>query len=192
MANECNTKNESCIRPDDPRYKELKEFIDSVRDQKGINIMVLQEAQKIFGYVPLEVQKWISLELDDVSVGQLYGISTFYSQFNLTKQGKHKISVCMGTACYVKGAQAIVEALEHQLNVEVGGVSEDGMFTLEATRCLGCCSLAPVMMIDDDVYAKLYDTNEIPQILEKYYLESEHETEIEHEIEHEMESEVRA
>jgi len=182
MANVCNTKNESCIRPDDPRYKELKAFIDSVRDQKGINIMVLQEAQKIFGYVPLEVQKWISLELDDVSVGQLYGISTFYSQFNLTKQGKHKISVCMGTACYVKGAQAIVEALQHQLNVEVGGVSEDGMFTLEATRCLGCCSLAPVMMIDDDVYAKLYDVKQIPEILEKYYLETEHEQELESEV----------
>ena len=184
MANECNVKNESCIRPDDPRFKKLKAYIDSVRDQQGINIMVLQEAQRLFGYVPLEVQKWISLELDDVSVGELYGISTFYSQFNLTKQGKHKISVCLGTACYVKGAQAIVEALQRQLDIEVGGISEDEMFSLDATRCLGCCSLAPVMMIDDDVYANLYDTNQIPDILDKYYLETE--------LEEEMESEVDA
>ena len=182
MAKECNSKLESCIKPDDPRYKELKAYIDSVRGQQGINIMVLQEAQRLFGYVPLEVQKWISFELDDVSVGELYGISTFYSQFNLTKQGKHKISVCLGTACYVKGAQAIVEALQQQLDIEVGGISDDEMFSLEATRCLGCCSLAPVMMIDDDVYAKLYDTNQIPEILEKYYLESELEDEMESEV----------
>ena len=184
MANECNVKKDSCIKPNDPRFKELKKYLDSVRGQQGINIMVLQEAQRIFGYVPLEVQKWISFELDDVSVGELYGISTFYSQFNLTKQGKHKISVCLGTACYVKGAQAIVEALQQHLDIEVGGISEDEMFSLEATRCLGCCSLAPVMMIDDDVYAKLYDTKQIPEILDKYYLESE--------LEEEMESEVDA
>jgi len=77
MANECNVKNESCIRPDDPRFKKLKAYIDSVRDQQGINIMVLQEAQRLFGYVPLEVQKWISLELDDVSVGELTGSVLF-------------------------------------------------------------------------------------------------------------------
>ena len=186
MVKEANNGSGSCIKPNDPRYKELKAFIDSVRNQEGINIMVLQEAQRLFGYVPLEVQKWISLELDNVSVGELYGISTFYSQFNLTKQGKHKISVCLGTACYVQGAQAILEALQQHLDVEVGGISEDGMFTLEATRCLGCCSLAPVMMIDDDVYAKLSDTKKIPEILEKYYLESELEEEMEDEFENEV------
>ncbi len=184
MAKEAKEKCNDCISPNDPRFKDLKAYIDSVRDQRGINIMVLQEAQRLFGYVPLEVQKWISLELDDISVGELYGITTFYSQFNLTKQGKHKISVCLGTACYVKGAQAILEALEQQLQIEVGGMSDDGMFTLEATRCLGCCSLAPVMMIDDDVYAKLYDTKQIPEILDKYYIETE--------LEEEMESEVEA
>lgn len=184
MAKEAKEKCNDCINANDPRFKDLKAYIDSVRDQRGINIMVLQEAQRLFGYVPLEVQKWISLELDDISVGELYGITTFYSQFNLTKQGKHKISVCLGTACYVKGAQAILEALEQQLQIEVGGMSDDGMFTLEATRCLGCCSLAPVMMIDDDVYAKLYDTKQIPEILDKYYIETE--------LEEEMESEVEA
>ena len=188
MAEKSNGKCNDCIKPNDPRFKELKAYIDSVRDQQGINIMVLQEAQRLFGYVPLEVQKWIALYLDDVSVGELYGISTFYSQFNLTKQGKHKISVCLGTACYVKGAQAIVEALQQHLGVEVGGISEDGMFTLEATRCLGCCSLAPVMMIDDDVYAKLSDTKKIPEILEKYYLESELDEELDEAIESEVDA----
>lgn len=178
-------KCEGCIKPNDPRYDELKAYIDSVRGQEGINIMVLQEAQRIFGYVPLEVQKWISLELDNVSVGELYGITTFYSQFNLTKQGKHRISVCLGTACYVKGAQAIIEALQQELDIEVGGISEDEMFTLDATRCLGCCSLAPVMMIDDDVYAKLSDVQQIPEILSKYYQESELEEEMEEAIERE-------
>ncbi|MDD4200493.1 MAG: NAD(P)H-dependent oxidoreductase subunit E [Eubacteriales bacterium] len=188
MVEKCKVNRSECIKPNDPRFKELKAYIDSVRDQNGINIMVLQEAQRLFGYVPLEVQKWISLELDTVSVGELYGITTFYSQFNLKKQGKHKISVCLGTACYVKGAQAILEALQQHLDVEVGGISEDGMFTLEATRCLGCCSLAPVMMIDNDVYAKLYDTKEIPEILDKYYLESE----LDEELENVFESEVDA
>ena len=188
MAEKCNGKCNDCIKPNDPRFKELKAYIDSVRDQQGINIMVLQEAQRLFGYVPLEVQKWISLELDNVSVGELYGITTFYSQFNLTKQGKHRISVCLGTACYVKGAQAIVEALQQHLDVEVGGISDDGMFTLDATRCLGCCSLAPVMMIDDDVYAKLYDTKQIPEILDKYYLESELDEEMDEAIESEVDA----
>ncbi len=183
MGNEGKSKCAECISPNDPRYEELREYIDSIRDQDGINILVLQEAQRLFGYVPLEVQKWISLYLDNVSVGELYGISTFYSQFNLTKQGKHRISVCLGTACYVKGAQAIVEAIQQHLEVEVGGISEDGMFTLDATRCLGCCSLAPVMMIDDDVYANLYDMQNIPDILEKYYLEAELEEELESEVE---------
>ncbi|MGI6737278.1 MAG: NAD(P)H-dependent oxidoreductase subunit E [Anaerovoracaceae bacterium] len=170
-------RNECHFSPDDPRFAELDEYIESIKDQKGVKIMVLQEAQRLFGYLPLEIQKHIAEKLD-VSVGQLYGITTFYSQFNLTKQGKHRISVCMGTACYVKGAQAIMEALQTELGIEAGGISEDGMFTLDATRCLGCCSLAPVIMIDDDVYAKLSDTTVLPEILEKYYLAEEAENEV--------------
>ncbi|MDO4546446.1 MAG: NAD(P)H-dependent oxidoreductase subunit E [Bacillota bacterium] len=173
MANDCTGNGKECtISPNDPRFKELGAYIDSVKDQDGIKIMVLQEAQKLFGYVPLEVQKFIAEKLD-VSVGELYGITTFYSQFNLTRQGKHRISVCLGTACYVKGAQALLEALQAELEIGVGEISEDGLFTLDATRCLGCCSLAPVMMIDEDVYAKISDVTIIPEILEKYVLESE-------------------
>ncbi len=111
MGNEGKSKCAECIRPNDPRYEELRKYIDSIRDRDGINILVLQEAQRLFGYVPLEVQKWISLYLDNVSVGELYGTSTFYSQFNLTKQGKHRISVCLGAACYVKERRPLWKAI---------------------------------------------------------------------------------
>ena len=134
---------------------------------QGVTLSVLQEAQRIFGYLPLEVQKFISDEIN-VPIAEIYGVSTFYSQFNLTPKGKHKIGICLGTACYVKGAQAVIDEVAKQLDIAVGDTTPDGIFTLEATRCLGCCGLAPVMMIDDDVYAKLDDVSGIPEILNKY------------------------
>ena len=156
------------ISANDPRFEELKEYIDSLKDSKGITMPVLQEAQRIFGYLPLEVQKFIAKEIG-IPVSEVYGVSTFYSQFNLTPKGKHKIAVCLGTACYVRGAQAVLDKLAEELNINVGDTTPDGLFTLEATRCLGCCSLAPVMMIDDEVYAKLDNISVIPGILQKYY-----------------------
>lgn len=156
------------INENDPRFEQLKEYIDSIRDSKGITMPVLQEAQRIFGFLPMEVQKFVSREIG-VPLAEIYGVSTFYSQFNLTPKGKHKISVCLGTACYVKGAQAVIDKVSDELNVSVGETTNDGLFTLEATRCLGCCGLAPVMMIDEEVYAKLEDLSAIPKILEKYY-----------------------
>ena len=152
---------------DDPRFEKLDSYIDSLSGIDGITMPVLQEAQSIFGYLPLEVQKFISEKIK-VPVAELYGVSTFYSQFNLTPKGKHKVSVCLGTACYVKGAQAVLDKCAEALEVEAGGTTSDGLFTLEATRCLGCCGLAPVMMIDDDVYAQLEDVSGIPAIIEKY------------------------
>ena len=155
------------ISADDKRFAELKEFIDSLAGAQGISMPVLQEAQRIFGYLPLEVQKFISKETG-VPIAELFGITTFYSQFNLVPKGKHKIGVCLGTACYVRGAQAVLNKMEDATEISVGGTTPDGLFSLEATRCLGCCGLAPVMMIDDDVYAKLDDTSGIPEILRKY------------------------
>jgi NADH:ubiquinone oxidoreductase subunit E len=152
---------------DDPRFEKLENYIESLSGIDGITMPVLQEAQNIFGYLPLEVQKFISEKIQ-VPVAELYGVSTFYSQFNLTPKGKHKVSVCLGTACYVKGAQAVLDKCAEALDVEAGGTTPDGLFTLEATRCLGCCGLAPVMMIDDDVYAQLDDVSGIPAIIEKY------------------------
>lgn len=164
MQNECKC---NCNKTDDKRYVELKKYIDSVKGTEGIAMGVLQEAQHIFGYLPLEVHKFIS-ENTGIPIAELYGISTFYSQFNITPQGKHHIGICLGTACYVRGAQKIVDRVMEELNVKIGATTEDGLFTVDATRCLGCCGLAPVMMIDDDVYGKLDDVERIPAILQKY------------------------
>ncbi|MGI6250623.1 MAG: NADH-quinone oxidoreductase subunit NuoE [Anaerolineaceae bacterium] len=164
MQNDCGC---NCDKASDERYVQLKAYIDSVKDSEGITMTVLQEAQKIFGYVPLEVQKFISENIG-VPIAELYGIATFYSQFAITPRGKHHIGVCLGTACYVRGAQKVMDKVIEELGVGVGETTEDGLFTLDATRCLGCCGLAPVIMIDDDVYGKLDDVSVIPAILEKY------------------------
>ncbi|HHX13540.1 MAG TPA: NAD(P)H-dependent oxidoreductase subunit E [Clostridiales bacterium] len=166
MQNDC-ACNCGCNKTDDPRFAELKTFIDSVKEVKGNTMAVLQEAQHIFGYLPLEVQRYISEETG-VSMAELYGIATFYSQFAITPRGKHHVGICLGTACYVKGAQKVLDKVLQELDVNVGGTTPDSLFTVDATRCLGCCGLAPVMMIDDDVYANLDDTDVIPGILEKY------------------------
>lgn len=160
------------IHDDDPRYLELDRFLDKIKDEQGIGLIALQKAQEIFSFLPLEVHKFISKKTG-IPVAELYGITTFYSQFNIKKQGRHHIQICMGTACYVRGAQQVLDKVSETLSVEVGETTEDGRFTLTAARCLGCCGLAPVMMIDDDVYANLINLDEIPQILECYANEDE-------------------
>jgi len=147
-------------------FEQLKIYIDSVKNSQGILMQTLQKAQGIFGYLPLEVQQFISEEIN-IPLADIYGVVTFYSQFTIEEKGKHKISLCLGTACYVKGSQEIMDKLAEELKVKVGETTEDRMFTLEATRCLGCCGLAPVMMIDDDVYGKM-EAKKISQIIEKY------------------------
>lgn len=147
-------------------FSELKAYIDSLKDSKGVTMQVLQKAQGIFGYLPLEVLQFISDETN-TPLADLYGVVTFYTQFTTEEKGKHKIGVCLGTACYVKGSQEILDKLSEELKVSVGNTTEDKLFTLEATRCLGCCGLAPVMVIDDEVYAKL-EAKKIPDILKKY------------------------
>ena len=154
------------VRANEKQFVELKEYIDSIRQTKGITMQTLQKAQEIFGYLPIEVQRFIAHEID-VSLAEVYGVATFYSQFAIEPKGKHKIGVCLGTACYVKGSQLVLDKLSKELNIKVGQTTEDNMFTLEATRCLGCCGLAPVMMIDGDVYGKL-DPGKIREILTKY------------------------
>ena len=151
---------------DKAKYDELQCYIDEMKNEKGPLMPVMQKAQDIFGYLPFDVQKFIALGLD-VPLTEVYGVATFYSQFNLEEQGEHSIGLCVGTACYVKGEQALLERLEQELNVKTGDTTKDGKFTLIGTRCRGCCGLAPVMMIDDDVYGQL-TVDEIPQILKKY------------------------
>jgi len=154
------------VKANEKQFMLLKEYIDSIKENQGILMQTLHKAQEIFGYLPIEVQKFISYELD-VPLAEVYGVATFYTQFSIEPKGKHKIGVCLGTACYVKGSQQVLDKLSKELKVSVGGTTSDNLFTLEATRCLGCCGLAPVMMIDGDVYGKL-EPKKIPEILSKY------------------------
>ena len=148
------------------KFQQLQKVIDEWKDKEGPLMPVLHSAQEIFGCLSLDVQKYISKELD-IPVSDIYGVATFYSQFTLKPKGKYRIGVCMGTACYVKGAQAILDELKKVLDLEVGETSDDGLFTLDATRCLGACGLAPIMMINDDVYGRL-KPEDFKGIIDKY------------------------
>ncbi|HYF82560.1 MAG TPA: NADH-quinone oxidoreductase subunit NuoE [Clostridia bacterium] len=154
----------------DAAMKEKMEKLEHVliehKDQQGALMPVLHETQELFGYIPEEAQKRIS-EVLNVSLAEIYGVATFYSRFTLKPRGKNTVSVCLGTACYVKNAQGILDKLKEELKVAAGETTGDGIFTLEATRCLGCCGLAPVMMINEEVYGKLVP-EDIPDILKKY------------------------
>lgn len=145
---------------------QLAAVIEKYKTVPGAVMPVLQEAQQIYGYLPIEVQIMIA-EGMGVSLSEVYGVVTFYSQFSLNPKGQYPISVCMGTACYVKGAQAILDRIQRKLGIEVGGVTPDGRFSLEATRCIGACGLAPVFTVGDDVYGKL-TPEEAEAVLAKY------------------------
>ena len=132
----------------------------------GALMPVMQQAQDIYGYLPIEVQKIISDEMD-IPMEKIYGVATFYAQFALQPKGKYRISVCLGTACYVKGSGKIYEKLQELLQIQGGECTLDGKFSLDACRCVGACGLAPVMMINDDVHGRL-TPDEVQGILEKY------------------------
>lgn len=146
--------------------KQLKKIIADLKGTPGALMPILQQAQELYGYLPIEVQTMIAEGLD-ISIEEVYQVVTFYAQFSLNPIGKHRVAVCLGTACYVKGSQNILEELEKQLGVKAGGTTADGVFTLEATRCLGCCGLAPVIVVDDEVYGRLVPAD-IKGILSKY------------------------
>jgi len=135
----------------------LDDIISKYKGQKGSLIPLLQATQNTLGYISNEAFQYLSKHTG-YAVSELYGVATFYSQFRLQKAGKHIIKVCHGTACHVQNASALTEALKEELKVEEGETTEDGLFTLEAVACLGCCSLAPVMMIGDETYGKLNGT----------------------------------
>ena len=146
--------------------KKLEDVIAAAKGDKTLLMAVMQDAQAIYGYLPYEVQCKIAEGLD-VPVEKVYGVATFYAQFALSPKGKYNISVCLGTACYVKGAQQVLDKICEILGVDAGECSEDGKFSIEACRCIGACGLAPVMTINDDVYGKL-TADMVPGILEKY------------------------
>lgn len=145
----------------------LDKIIEHHREKPGALIPILHQAQSLFGYLPKDVQAKIADGLD-IPLSEVYGVVTFYSFFRTTPHGEHTIRVCMGTACYVRGAQELVDSISKELGIEVGGISTDGKFTLEVNRCIGACGLAPVIMVDDkDVFAKVKPA-EIPDVLSKY------------------------
>lgn len=158
--------NNCCCGCTDVRDEKLQEIIQKYKNTKGALIPVLHEAQEVYGYLPIEVQKAISEGLN-IPLSEIYGVVTFYTQFSLNPKGKYKIQICMGTACYVKGSDKILDKLKEKLGIEVGECTEDNKFSLEACRCIGACGLAPVMMINDDVYGRLV-ADDVEGILEKY------------------------
>ena len=145
---------------------ELEAYISETKDMEGALIPVMQKAQELFGYLSFETMELISDRLD-VPVADIYGVATFYALFSLTPKGDHVISVCTGTACYVKGAQAVLDEVKKQLGIGSGETTPDGKFSIQDTRCLGCCGLAPVMVINNDVYGRL-EPADIKDILAKY------------------------
>ena len=146
--------------------KELQGHIAKWKDQPGNLIMILHKVQEEYGYVPLTVAVKVAKELN-IHLAKIYGVITFYHFFKTEKPGKNKISVCMGTACYLKGAEQLCDELSGLLGVEVGETTKDGQFTLETVRCIGCCGLAPVVTINDDVYGNL-KKEDLPNIISKY------------------------
>jgi len=155
-----------CCEGVDERDQKLQEIINKHKDTRGALIPVLHEAQEVYGYLPMNVQKMISEGLN-VPLAEIYGVVTFYTQFTLVPKGRFKVQVCMGTACYVKGSSAILDELKQKLGIHVGECTEDGKFSLDACRCIGACGLAPVIMINDDVYGRL-TPEQIQGIVDKY------------------------
>jgi NADH-quinone oxidoreductase subunit E len=145
---------------------EIKNLVDKWKDKEGNLIMILHEIQNHHGYVPRELALELSGMLD-VPLARIYEVITFYNFFKLTPPGKHKVAVCMGTACYLKGGSEILKEIKNILNVEEGKTTKDGNFHLDVVRCLGCCGLSPVIKIDDKIYGKV-KKQEIMEILSRY------------------------
>ncbi len=144
----------------------LLEVIEANKSDKSRLMAVMQEAQEIYGYLPIEVQEIIANGME-VPLEKVFGVASFYAQFSMSPKGKYNISVCLGTACYVKGGQQLVEALSENLGIDVGECTPHATFSLEACRCIGACGLGPVLTINDEVYGKL-TPEDIPKILAKY------------------------
>lgn len=148
------------------KLKMVDEMLEKYRGQRGALLQALQEAQGIVGYLPLEVQKKVAEALN-ITLSEVYSTITFYSFFNLKPRGKYQIRVCLGTACYVKGANKVLDRLEKELGIKVGDTTDDAKFSLDACRCVGACGLAPTIIINDEVYGRL-TPDKVPEILQKY------------------------
>ena len=143
--------------------KQLMEIIAAHKNMKGALMPVLQQAQEVYGYLRIEVQKIIAEGLD-VPLSEIYGVTTFYSQFSLNPKGKYEIRICLGTACYVKGSGNIMQKMEEELGIQDGGITADGKFSLDSVRCIGACGLAPAMVVNGEVYGRM-TTDKIHDII---------------------------
>lgn len=148
------------------KFQELKEFIDNLETTKGALIEVLHKAQDIFGYLPRDVQLYIARKLG-IPGAEVYGVVSFYSYFTTKPRGKYTISVCMGTACFVRGADKVIEKFKAELKIESNETTEDGLFTLRDVRCIGACGLAPVVLINDKVYGRV-QVEQVSDIIKEY------------------------
>ncbi len=153
---------------DNVKLKELSSYIDDLEEKEGALINVLHKAQNIFGYLPEELQIFIANKLN-ITAAKVFGVVTFYSYFTIEPRGKHVISICMGTACFVKGAEKILEEFRKQLNIKDGFSTEDGLFTIDILRCVGACGLAPVVVIDGMVYGRV-KVADVEGIISQYAL----------------------
>jgi len=148
------------------KFEELSGFIDQLETKDGALIETLHKAQALFGYLPRDVQLYIARKLG-IPGAEVFGVVSFYSYFTTKPRGKHTISVCMGTACFVRGADTIIEYFKEKLNIESNEITEDGLFTLKDVRCIGACGLAPVVMVDDKVFGRV-KVDEIDEIIQTY------------------------
>lgn len=147
--------------------EKLRAVIEANKNDKSRLMAVMQEAQEIYGYLPLEVQEIIA-EGMEIPLEKVFGVASFYAQFSLSPKGKFNISVCLGTACYVKGAQHLLDSISENLGIGVDECTPDGKFSVEACRCIGACGLGPVLTVNDEVYGKL-TPEDIPEIIAKYH-----------------------
>ena len=147
-------------------FQELDEYIDGLDDKKGTLIHILHRAQHIFGYLPVEVQQHIS-QKTDVPVAKIYGVVSFYTFFTMIPRGKYPVSICNGTACYVKGAEKILDEFKRSLDIEVGGTTPDQKFSIDILRCVGACGMAPVVSVGEKVYARV-TPDMVKKIIDEY------------------------
>ena len=154
------------IKLSERKILELKEVCRSFNNEKGELINILHKAQSIFGYLPAEVQEIIAKEIN-VSVAHVYGVVTFYSFFTMTPKGKHPVSICLGTACFVRGADKVLEEFKKELQIQVGETTTDGRFSLSCLRCVGACGLAPVVMVGEKVFGRV-SPDGVKEIIAEY------------------------
>ena len=147
-------------------FNELETFVNGLPDKNGALISVLHKAQEIFGYLPEEVQTFVAEQLG-ISIAKVYGVVSFYSYFTMTPKGKFPVAVCMGTACYVRGAEKVLHSFQNQLGIKTGETTADGLFSIDALRCVGACGLAPVVLVGEDVYGR-DEAKDVAAIIKKY------------------------